>query len=62
MITASHNPPCDNGMKLVDPHGGMLDAEWEPVVVSFMSCSDESVSKWLSEHCCNFQGMICFVG
>ncbi|CAH8586197.1 unnamed protein product [Schistosoma turkestanicum] len=51
MITASHNPPCDNGMKLVDPHGGMLDAEWEPVVVNFMSCRDESVSKWLSEHC-----------
>ncbi|CAH8675003.1 unnamed protein product [Schistosoma rodhaini] len=55
MITASHNPPCDNGMKLVDPHGGMLDAEWEPVVVSFMSCRDESISKWLSEHGCNFQ-------
>ncbi|TNN07508.1 Phosphoacetylglucosamine mutase isoform 1 [Schistosoma japonicum] len=55
MITASHNPPCDNGMKLVDPHGGMLDTKWEPVVISFMHCADEYISKWLSEHCCNIQ-------
>ncbi|CAE7507113.1 PGM3 [Symbiodinium sp. KB8] len=29
MITASHNPVKDNGMKLVDADGGMLAAEWE---------------------------------
>ncbi|AGO11275.1 AaceriACR015Wp [[Ashbya] aceris (nom. inval.)] len=29
MLTASHNPPEDNGVKLVDPHGEMLAAEWE---------------------------------
>ncbi|KMU71804.1 N-acetylglucosamine-phosphate mutase [Coccidioides immitis RMSCC 3703] len=29
MITASHNPACDNGVKLIDPMGEMLDAEWE---------------------------------
>ena len=28
-VTASHNPPCDNGVKLVDPSGHMLAAEWE---------------------------------
>ncbi|KAI5776122.1 hypothetical protein EDC01DRAFT_625760, partial [Geopyxis carbonaria] len=29
MITASHNVPEDNGVKLVDPMGEMLDASWE---------------------------------
>jgi phosphoacetylglucosamine mutase len=29
MITASHNPADDNGVKLVDPMGEMLEAEWE---------------------------------
>ncbi|KXN90072.1 Phosphoacetylglucosamine mutase [Leucoagaricus sp. SymC.cos] len=29
MITASHNPEQDNGVKLVDPRGEMLEASWE---------------------------------
>jgi len=29
MITASHNPEPDNGVKLVDPHGEMLQQKWE---------------------------------
>lgn len=29
MITASHNPAKDNGVKIVDPMGEMLAAEWE---------------------------------
>lgn len=29
MITASHNPACDNGIKIVDPAGEMLASEWE---------------------------------
>ena len=34
MITASHNPGPDNGVKLVDPAGEMLEAEWEAVATS----------------------------
>lgn len=29
MVTASHNTVADNGIKLVDPDGGMLAPEWE---------------------------------
>ena len=29
MVTASHNAEPDNGIKLVDPDGGMLDVSWE---------------------------------
>ncbi|PKI85946.1 phosphoacetylglucosamine mutase [Malassezia vespertilionis] len=31
MVTASHNPEPDNGVKIVDARGEMLDAAWEPV-------------------------------
>ena len=29
MITASHNPVHENGVKMVDPSGGMLSVSWE---------------------------------
>lgn len=31
MVTASHNPVQDNGVKMVDPDGGMLDQSWEEI-------------------------------
>jgi phosphoacetylglucosamine mutase len=40
MITASHNAERDNGMKLADSHGGMLDADWEEHAVSLANAPD----------------------
>lgn len=31
MITASHNLEPDNGVKLIDPDGEMLEQSWEAI-------------------------------
>ncbi|XP_046384401.1 phosphoacetylglucosamine mutase [Ischnura elegans] len=40
MITASHNPLQDNGVKLVDPHGEMLDQKWEKLATDIVNVGD----------------------
>lgn len=40
MITASHNPIQDNGVKLIASNGEMLKTEWEPSVQSFCNTHD----------------------
>jgi len=40
MITASHNPACDNGVKLVDPEGEMLAQDWEGHATTLANVSD----------------------
>ena len=40
MITASHNPAEDNGCKLVDPHGDMLEAKWEKYATELVNSND----------------------
>ncbi|KAI5926797.1 phosphoglucomutase/phosphomannomutase domain-containing protein [Camillea tinctor] len=37
MITASHNPAVDNGVKIVDPMGDMLEQEWESYATSLVN-------------------------
>ena len=44
MITASHNPEPDNGMKLADSHGGMLDEAWEKHAVSLANAPDSKTA------------------
>ncbi|KAL1311272.1 hypothetical protein AAFC00_001460 [Neodothiora populina] len=41
MITASHNPPEDNGVKLVDPMGEMLEASWEKYATMLANAVDD---------------------
>lgn len=44
MITASHNPAKDNGVKIVDPLGEMLEQEWESYATKLVnSSSDEAL-------------------
>ncbi|KAI0048372.1 phosphoacetylglucosamine mutase [Auriscalpium vulgare] len=39
MVTASHNPEPDNGVKLVDPRGEMLEASWEAHATSLANAA-----------------------
>lgn len=41
MITASHNPAVDNGVKIVDPMGEMLEQEWEAYATRLVNCPDD---------------------
>merc|ERR1719393_1257852 len=44
MITSSHNPGPDNGVKLVDPAGEMLEQQWEAVATSLANCADSDLA------------------
>lgn len=44
MITASHNPPADNGVKVVDPLGSMLEAKWEVYATDFANTEPENLA------------------
>ncbi|KAF8714287.1 hypothetical protein HU200_027746 [Digitaria exilis] len=40
VITASHNPIGDNGAKIADPDGGMMDQHWEPFADALANAPD----------------------
>lgn len=48
MITASHNPEPDNGVKLVDPMGEMLDQSWEKLATNLVNVSDQELQNEIS--------------
>ncbi|RMZ78239.1 hypothetical protein DV737_g3975, partial [Chaetothyriales sp. CBS 132003] len=43
MITASHNPPDDNGVKIVDPLGDMLQQSWEGFATTLANADGEEL-------------------
>lgn len=43
MITASHNPEPDNGVKLIDPKGEMLEASWEKIATDLVNVTDQEL-------------------
>ncbi|XP_053204220.1 phosphoacetylglucosamine mutase-like [Panonychus citri] len=65
MITASHNPSDDNGIKCIDSHGSMLDEEWEPICTKLANLPDEelkqSVDDLIKEHQANGPSLV-FIG
>ncbi|WAR21522.1 AGM1-like protein [Mya arenaria] len=48
MITASHNPEEDNGVKLVDPMGEMLELAWEKHATTLANVSDFQLVEMVS--------------
>nr|CAD7409967.1 unnamed protein product [Timema poppensis] len=49
MITASHNPEPDNGVKLVDPHGEMLEHTWESLATRLANATDSELKYVLAD-------------
>lgn len=43
MITASHNPARDNGVKLIDPDGGMLELDWETIATKIVNSETHQI-------------------
>ncbi|KAK1128078.1 hypothetical protein K0M31_003563 [Melipona bicolor] len=43
MITASHNIGSDNGVKLIDPAGEMLEASWEQIATNLVNVEDANL-------------------
>uniref|UniRef100_A0A915JAT1 phosphoacetylglucosamine mutase n=1 Tax=Romanomermis culicivorax TaxID=13658 RepID=A0A915JAT1_ROMCU len=43
MITASHNPIGENGIKLIDPQGEMLESAWERHATKLVNTTDQNL-------------------
>ncbi|XP_064025338.1 phosphoacetylglucosamine mutase [Pogoniulus pusillus] len=51
MVTASHNPEEDNGVKLVDPLGEMLHPSWEEYATQLANAEEEELQSVITEIC-----------
>jgi phosphoacetylglucosamine mutase len=48
MITASHNPEPDNGLKMIDPDGGMMSPIWEAYAAKLANAEEDQVTAVLA--------------
>ncbi|XP_053672811.1 phosphoacetylglucosamine mutase [Anopheles nili] len=51
MITASHNPEHDNGVKLIDPLGEMLEQRWEKLATDLVNVPDNELEAQVAKIC-----------
>uniref|UniRef100_A0A8C0BD30 Phosphoacetylglucosamine mutase n=1 Tax=Buteo japonicus TaxID=224669 RepID=A0A8C0BD30_9AVES len=51
MVTASHNPEEDNGVKLVDPLGEMLHPSWEEYATQLANAEEQELQKIITDIC-----------
>ncbi|NXL27235.1 AGM1 mutase, partial [Glaucidium brasilianum] len=51
MVTASHNPEEDNGVKLVDPLGEMLHPSWEEYATQLANAEEGELQTVITEIC-----------
>ena len=49
MVTASHNPEQDNGLKLIEPTGEMLVEEWERYASRVANATEATIEEELSK-------------
>lgn len=49
MVTASHNPEGDNGVKLVNSDGSMLPIEWEALATRLANAVDDELAAVIEE-------------
>lgn len=59
MITASHNPESDNGVKVADPGGGILTQEWEPFADAIANAVNAENFVQLIDEFIKKQGILC---
>lgn len=45
MITASHNPHTDNGVKLIDPDGEMMEQSWETLATALINADNDNINE-----------------
>lgn len=58
MITASHNPVADNGVKIVDVDGGMLEMKWEPIATQLANMKEEEVADFVTTEADKYQSVL----